>query len=368
VKIRDVTVKTIEVPLTRVFVGSTYRVPSRCTVIVRLETDEGVVGEIYSGDERTHYREMKQLILERFKPLLVGEDPLAVERIWSKLFELTPHIANKEAAMQAIGAVDLAVWDLIGKSLNTPVHRLLGGCKTEIPIIGYTYFEDGNDPGSEAEVALQQQEQGYAGTKLKVGDSVISRDTKRVEAIRNAVGSDFILACDANRAWTVDQALEFARSVADLDLAWLEEPVRWHNEVDGMSRVRNAGLVPVTAGQSEISGFGCMELMKAGAVDYLNVDASIAGGITEWKRIAAAASFHGVGMVHHEEPQVAIHLLSAIPHSYCAELFHDPVRDPVWHQMYLDHPEPKNGKISPPDRPGLGIQIDHDFVERYLVE
>ena len=108
--------------------------------------------------------------------------------------------------------------------------------------------------------------------------------------------------------------------------------------------------------------------MEAGAVDFLNVDASIAGGITEWRRIAGAASFHGVRMVHHEEPQVAIHMLSAIPHSYCAELFQDPVRDPVWHQMYLGHPEPKDGKISPPDRSGLCIQIDYDFVERYLVE
>lgn len=367
-KIRDITVQTVEVPLARVFVGSTYRVPSRCTFIVRLDTDEGVSGEIYSGDERTDYRLMKELVLQRFKPILVGEDPMTVERIWNKMFEITPHIANKEAAMRAIGAVDLAVWDLIGKILDKPVHQLLGGCKSEIPIIGYTYFEDGNDPGSEAEVARQQQEQGYAGTKLKVGDDVVSRDVKRVEAVRNAVGSDFILACDANRAWTVEQSLEFARSVADLDLAWLEEPVRWHNEVEGMSRVRSAGRVPVTAGQSEISGFGCMDLMKAGAVDFLNVDASIAGGITEWRRIASAASLHGVRMVHHEEPQVAIHLLSAIPHSYCAELFQDPVRDPVWHQMYLDHPEPKDGKISPPDRPGLGIQIDHDFVERYLVE
>lgn len=367
-EIRDVTVQTIEIPLARVFVGSTYRVPSRCTMIVRLETDEGVAGEIYSGDERTDYRLMKELVLQCFKPVLVGENPLAVERIWSRMFDLTPHIANKEAAMRAISAVDLAVWDLIGKTLDLPVHQLLGGCKNEIPIIGYTYFEDGNDLGSEAEVARHQQEQGYAGTKLKVGDDVVSRDVKRVEAVRNAVGSDFILACDANRAWTVAQSLEFARSVVDLNLAWLEEPVRWHNEVEGMSQVRNAGLVPVTAGQSEINGFGCMELMKAGAVDFLNVDASIAGGITEWRRIASAASFHGVRMVHHEEPQVAVHLLSAIPHGYCAELFQDPVRDPIWHKMYLDHPEPKDGKISPPDRPGLGIQIDHDFVEKYLVE
>ena len=366
--IRDVSVKLVEAPLSRIFRGSTYQVPSRCTIIVRLETDDGLVGEIYSGDERTDYRYIRRLILETFRHAYIGEDPMAVERIWDLMFRLTPHQANKAAAMQAISAIDLAVWDLIGKSLDTPLYRLLGGCKPEVPIIGYTYFDDGEDSGSEAEVVLLQQERGYAGTKLKVGDDVVARDVRRVEAIRSLVGDDFILACDANRAWSVEQALDFARNVASLNVAWLEEPVRWHNEVDGMRRVRESTSIPVTAGQSESSGFGCMNLMKAGAVDFLNVDASIAGGITEWRRVAAAASYFGVGMVHHEEPQVSIHLLSAIPHSFCAELFQDPERDPVWHQMYLDHPEPSQGMIRPPDRPGLGIQIDHEFVERYLVE
>ena len=98
---------------------------------------------------------------------------MAVERIWDRMFRLTPYIANKAVAMQAISAIDLAVWDLIGKALDTPVHRLLGGCKSEIPIIGYTYFEDGTDTMPEAELVLSQKEQGYAGTKLKVGDEVV---------------------------------------------------------------------------------------------------------------------------------------------------------------------------------------------------
>ena len=96
--------------------------PSRCTIIVRLETDDGLVGEIYSGDERTDYRYIRRLILETFRHAYIGEDPMAVERIWDRMFRLTPHQANKATAMQAISAIDLAVWDLIGKS---PGHAAL---------------------------------------------------------------------------------------------------------------------------------------------------------------------------------------------------------------------------------------------------
>ena len=269
--------------------------------------------------------------------------------------------------MRAISAVDLALWDVIGKALNMPLYKLLGGAKEELPIIGYGYYQAQDEVESIAGLMVEHKEMGYAGTKLKVGATSIEEDLRRVEAIRRAVGDDFILACDANMAWTTEQAIAFARAAEQYKLAWLEEPVRWYDQLEGMRKVREATSIPVTAGQSELSGFGCLELMRRGAVDYLNVDASIAGGVTEWRRIAAAAHYFGVGMVHHEEPQVAVHLLSAIPHSFCAELFPDPLRDPVWHYMYEGHPEPRDGKISPSEEPGLGIHIDWGFVRKYQV-
>ena len=365
-KIRDVAVRMVSVPLTRVFRGSTYQIDKRCTIVVRIETEEGVIGEIYSGDERSSYRELRDLIVGPFRDVLVGEDPLAVERLWSRLFEVTPHL-DKKVAMAAISAVDMALWDVIGKALNLPLYKLLGGAKSDLPVIGYGYFDEDLEPEAVAESVVGYKEAGYAGIKLKVGGATIADDLKRVEAIRSALGADFILACDANMAWSPEAAVEFAREASDLGIAWLEEPVQWHQQVDGMRRVREATSVPVTAGQSELSGFGCMDLMRGGAVDFLNVDASIAGGVTEWRRIAAAAHFFNVRMVHHEEPQVAIHLLSAVPHSFCVEMFQDPERDPIWHQMYLGHPEVKNGRMAPPERPGLGIQIDEDLLRRYEV-
>ena len=366
-KIRDISVTLVEIPLTKAFVGSTYRIETRATVIVRVETDEGVTGEIYCGDERTYFRRMRDLILGPFRDVLIGEDLFAVERIWGKLFAMTPVLGDKKVAMEAISAVDVALWDAIGKALDTPVYKLLGGSKTEIPVIGIGYFEDGLDPVGVGYAMLEQKEMGYTGTKLKAGYGPVSEDVARAVATREVTGDDFILAVDPNLAWTVEEAVEFGRGVSDIGLAWLEEPVRWHRQFEGMARVRQATSVPVAAGQSELSGFGCFEMMRAGAVDFLNVDVSIAGGITEWRRIAAAAQYFGVRMIHHEEPHIALHLLCAVPHSYCGEVFQDPVREPVWHYMYPGHPEVRDGKMGPLDEPGLGLHIDEEFVRRYEV-
>ena len=199
-KIRDISVTLVETPLTKAFVGSTYRIETRATVIVRVETDEGVTGEIYCGDERTYFRRMRDLILGPFRDVLIGEDLFAVERIWGKLFAMTPVLGDKKVAMEAISAVDVALWDAIGKAVDTPVYKLLGGSKTEIPVIGIGYFEDGLDPVGVGYAMLEQKEMGYAGTKLKAGYGPVSEDVARAVATREVTGDDFILAVDPNLA------------------------------------------------------------------------------------------------------------------------------------------------------------------------
>ena len=367
-KIQDLSVTLLVVPLAKTFQGSNYAVSQRCTILVRVETDEGIVGEAYSGDERVFYRDERDLIVGPYRDAIIGEDLFATERIWTQLFALTSHVRNKLVAIRALSAVDIAIWDAIGKALNTPLYKLLGAAKTELPVVGYTYGEAEKTPEMVADEVAQQLDWGYAGTKLKVGRADMDEDVQRVHAIRQAVGDEAIVACDANRAWTPREAIRFAQAVTEYNIAWLEEPTQWNNQVEGMRTVRAATSIPIAAGQSELSGFACMQLMQQGAVDMINADASYIGGVTEWKRMAAAAHFMDVQMIHHEEPQTALHLLASAPHSYCAELFSDPVRDPIWHEMYVDHPPVRDGKIGPPDRPGLGIQIDRDFVQKYTVE
>jgi L-alanine-DL-glutamate epimerase-like enolase superfamily enzyme len=179
-------------------------------------------------------------------------------------------------------------------------------------------------------------------------------------------GEDFILAADANQAWTPQQAIEFSRLVADLGLVWLEEPCRWRNDLRAMRDVRYRGYVPICAGQSEFSASGCGDLIVRGAVDVCNFDASWSGGPTEWRRTAAIAHAFDVKMAHHEEPQLASHLLASIPHGTYVECFH-PERDPIWWKLIANRPPLTDGEIELSERPGLGWELDEDFIEAHRV-
>jgi len=192
----------------------------------------------------------------------------------------------------------------------------------------------------------------------------VEEDIERTRLARKVGGSKFHLCVDANQSWTVAQAVQFARGVRDLSLAWLEEPVRWHDQIEGNARVRLEGI-PVNAGQGEISRHGCRELVARGAVDILNVDATIAGGVTEWRRIAGMASCFGVAMAHHEEPQVALHLLGGVAHGLCVEIFPNPQRDPMWFDLPERQPLIRDGFMHLPKESGFGIPLRQDTIQRW---
>jgi D-arabinonate dehydratase len=208
---------------------------------------------------------------------------------------------------------------------------------------------------------------GMAGCKVKVGGLSPEEDAKRVAAAREGGGPDFILAVDANSGWNVAEAIRFARLVEHLDIRWFEEPCHWYDDVRCMAQVRKAINIPVNAGQSEITGFAVRRLLDAEAVDIVNFDASNGGGITEWRRAAAACALHGVQMAHHEEPQIAVHLLSSIPHGTYVECFPDPDRDPIWANLIANRPTIKNGIIQVPQEPGFGLILDKSFINKYRV-
>jgi D-galactarolactone cycloisomerase len=341
----------------------------RCTIITRVYTDEGIIGECYNGDELDLQAEVVKIIQDELAPKVIGMDLFNVEGIWEAMLGPTYDILrDRRLALQAQACVDSAVLDAVGKALGTPLYKLWGGYRDEMPVISIGgYYLEGKklaDFGTEM-VALR--EKGLAGCKFKVGGRTPAEDAERVRVARDAVGDDFVIAVDANQAWTPREAIDFARRVADLKIEWFEEPCRWYNDRLGMANVRNVTGIPITAGQSEVSRAGCRDLMTAGAIDICNFDASWGGGPTEWRRVAALAQCFDVKMGHHEEPQISAHLLAAHPQSTYLEVF-QPERDPLFYDLVANRSPFRQGRYKVPQGPGWGLVLDEDVIKRCRVD
>jgi L-alanine-DL-glutamate epimerase-like enolase superfamily enzyme len=356
----------LRVPLPRVYRGSGYRMTHRSTVLTRVHTSEGIVGEAYAGDEDAGLAAIVAIVEEEIAPRLAGEDALRVERCFELARPVTFDVLrDRRLALVACACVDTAIWDAVGKALEQPLWRLWGGYRRSLPAIAIGgYYGTGIPIGDEV---AGLRELGLAGLKLKVGGASPEEDAARVRAAREAGGPEFILAADANQAWAPADAIRFARLVADCDLAWLEEPCRWPNDRRALRDVRFGAPATVCAGQSEHSAAGCRDLMAEAAIDICNFDASWSGGPTEWRRAAAIAYAYDVRMGHHEEPQVAAHLLASIPHGTVVECFH-PERDPIWWNLVANRPPLRDGCLELSDAPGLGWELDADFVEAHRAD
>ena len=358
----------LSMPLPRTFRGSNYFMTHRCTIITRVYTSAGIVGEIYNGDEFETQGEVVKIIHDEIQPLLIGKDAFNIEGCWELMRKPSTNILrDRKLAMCAQACVDSALWDAVGRALNAPLYKLWGGYADRLPSICIAgYYEEGKtlaDFGREIE---QIKLHGHSGCKFKVGGRTPAEDAERVRVARKAVGDDFILVVDANQAWTLRQAVQFSRLAADLNIRWFEEPVRWHNDRLDMAAARSQTGIPICAGQSEISRAGCRDLMMANAIDVCNFDASWGGGPTEWRRVAALAASFGIEMGHHEEPQISAHLLAAISNGTYLETFH-PDRDPMFYRLVANRSELKDGLYEVPSGAGFGVELDADTIRKYRV-
>jgi len=279
--------------------------------------------------------------------------------------------ANRRLILEAIACVDTAIWDVLGRSLGASVNTLLGGFRTELPIISIGgYYEAGKTLMDISREMEHYRGLGMAGCKFKVGGLSPEEDARRVAAAREGGGpsEQFVLAVDANRNWTLDEAVRFAHLIEPLEIRWFEEPCQWHDDIAGMARVRQRTGIPVTAGQSEITSQAVRRLITGGAVDIVNFDASEGGGITEWRRAAGLCATFGIQMAHHEEPQVAAQLLSAVPNGTYVECFADPQRDPIWDRLIENRATISAGVLQVPSGPGFGLSLDAEAIERWRVD
>jgi len=366
-EIESIETTPIRVPLDRTYKGSFYSMPNRCTIITQLRTSDGVVGEIYNADtDGDEQLEILEIINRELIPLVTGISILDYQQIWEAMSVITrDQLRDRRLAMQAIGCVDTAVWDALGKFHGQPLFRLWGGFRSAIPMIGIGgYYEEPGFPSIEQEIDAFVGH-GMVGMKFKIGGRTPEVDAERLRRAVRTAPDGWVFIVDANQGYSARQAIEFiSRASEFVELRWFEEPCRWPADKTGMRDVRMMGGVPVAAGQSEITHVGMHELFRAGAIDVSNFDASWGGGPTEWLRVAATARVFGGELGHHEEAQVASHLLASQPHGTFVEAFHVE-RDPIFWHMLANRPELRDGLFTLPDGPGFGWELDADFIARH---
>jgi L-alanine-DL-glutamate epimerase-like enolase superfamily enzyme len=337
----------------------------RSTLITRIHTASGLVGEAYAGDEDASLLEIESIIHDEIAPLIIGQDGSAIEKLWEIARPATWDILrDRRLGLVACASIDVTLWDLMGKALDVPLWKLWGGYRSRVPVITIGgYYGSNLTIKEEVEYLLKEE---FAGMKFKIGGLSPEDDAKRFKEARKVGGDNFRIAVDANQGYTPAQAIEFSKLVADDNLLWFEEPCIWQNDKKGMRDVRYGGSVAVCAGQSEFSAAGCRDLMETGSIDFCNFDSSWSGGPTEWRKVAAMASVYDVKMAHHEEAQVSAHLLASIPHGTYVEYFH-PDRDPIWHNLLANRPALRDGHIQLNDNPGLGWELDRDYIKKYRI-
>jgi D-galactarolactone cycloisomerase len=364
VRIARIETIPLKVRLDRTAVGANLKFTHRCAIVTRAYTDAGVIGECFNGGDDELQGAIMRVIADEMTPKLIGRKVMAIEEAWDLTRASTePFLRDRRIGLRAQACIDSALHDAVGKLAGLPLHVLWGSALTEVPVIVLGgYYRDWDELKELAEEVSQLKSAGAAGIKLKVGGRSPQADAARARVVRRAGGDDFVLACDANQGWTRAEAIEFAGRVADLNLRWFEEPCKWDNDRADMASVRAATKLPISAGQSELSRFGCRDLMAAGSIDICNFDASWGGGPTEWRRVAALAQSYNVGVAQHIEPQIGAMLVAGARNGTFAEALL-PWRDPFFDKLIADQKPFSGGKYQLSDQPGWGWSFDTDYLE-----
>lgn len=339
-------------------------------LIVEVFTDAGLVG---IGNAALSPRVTKQLIDIYLKPLLLGKDPFDYEFLWQYMYRQTMAFGRKGVALVAISAVDIAIWDLMGKAAKQPVFKLLGGrTKPKIPVYASRLY---SQPLEElAREVTAYKSQGYRAMKLRFGwgpldgAAGMQRNVELVRTAREVLGYEIDLMADAYMGWTLDYARRMLPLLEQFQLRWLEEPVI-PDDIQGYAALKALGRVPIAGGEHEHTIYGFREMLDAKAVDYIQFDTNRVGGITQARKVQAMAESHSVPVVPHAGQMHNFHVVMSSLNSPMAEFF--PVVDveignELFWYIFEGEPQPVNGYIDlRDDLPGLGITIKEDSLKQF---
>ncbi|MCX7142538.1 MAG: mandelate racemase/muconate lactonizing enzyme family protein [Proteobacteria bacterium] len=350
---------------------SHFIVPKANEILVRLQTDEGIEG-IGLATSYTPIEAAIHAFRSGIGDLIVGADPLAPEQLYRKLFALTwQRLAHekgwtREALVRISSAVDIACWDIMGKAAGLPLYRLFGGYRSEVPCyVTCAYYRDGKDLIELRDEMQMLKAQGHTGFKAKAGGVPLAEDMERLAVVREVIGDDKDLMIDVNRGWDLATAIEGARLLEPLKPRWLEEPVRWADDRRELKLLAQRTNIPLSAGESELTSYGCRALLEEGAIEILQFDCTMMGGFTEGRKLSALCEFNNVQVAPHHDCFIHAHIVAASPAGCIVESFTDPERDPLQAELFEDPPRIANGRLTLKEAPGLGLTLSEAAVRKF---
>ena len=386
-KIVDIRTTVLSYLCPRPYFSANLMQARRGAVLVEIETDDGLVG---IGEAGTGGGATQTVIAKELAPLLIGEDPLLIEGLWQKMYAHTRQYGRRGIVMHAISGIDIALWDLAGKVAKMPVYRLLGACRDSVEAYASGgFYEEGKSEDDLAAEAEDYCSRGFKGVKIKIGRNPSTQtpsrhlvanshmcvvepeeDISRVAAVRSAIGPKAKLMVDINCAWSPAIAIEMGRALEPYKLYWIEEPVLT-DDIEGSASVAAALATPIAGYETEIGLYGFRELITRGAVDVVQPDLAWTGGISEGRRIAALAQAHHRMVTPHVFGgavllAASLHFAAATPSALVLELDQNPngLRDELLQEPI--HTQ-SDGTIRLPKRPGLGVELNREAIDRFRV-
>ncbi len=336
------------------------------STLVFVETDEGVtgVGEAWALPDPVV---VSTVIEKRLAPMLLGRDPQSTEQIWEEMAGAWENAFLRGTLFEAMSGIDIALWDIKAKALGLPIHKVLGG-PTRRRVATYASPVPLGAPEDGARRAREFVDKGFKAIKIKIGSS-LERDIARIRAIQAEVGPEVMLVTDANGAYRVPNAVVMSRRLAEIGVSWLEEPVAVHDRA-GLAEVRSKSEIAVVTGENEHTVEGVADLLRLKATDAVQINITRCGGITGARRIALAAAAHNVPMSPHGVGSAVgvaavLQLLATIPNFWIYE--YNQLLNPLRDTLLTEPIGFEDGELLVPDRPGLGVELNPEVLERFAV-
>lgn len=361
VKVQSVATRLVEVPLVQPIGTAIHSIRSVGCVLVEVTSDQGTVGQSYvfaiNGDRLRSFDEMIAGLADF---AVVGSDPYDTEGIWHRLWAEINPTGHKGVTISAMSALDVACWDLVGRSHGLPLHKMWGACRSSVR----TYASSGLWLSSSIDELVAEAasfvEQGFTAMKVRLGSQRATEDVARVRAVREAVGPDIDLLADANQKFTPKQAIRLGRMLDGFDLVWFEEPVPAY-DLKGHAQVRDALDVPIASGETEYTRYGMQAMIEAGSADVLMPDLQRIGGYSEFHKASAAASANNLPVSSHIFTEHSLCLGGSIQN--CISVEHMDWFAPLFNESM----ELVDGELVVPDRPGHGFTFNREAVDRFAI-